>query len=124
MTEELGTNIKNAYKVNMIEILRVDEECVSSRIEYNMHWPLTRRNCSSKYEDGDRLENWGRREQQFIASVAEYGLQGPPSFHGILMLYILAIFFFIYRNNHDSDVMRQSRNRGGNGGDRVMILES
>ena len=62
MTEELRTKIKNAYKVNMVEILRVNEECVSSQIECNLHW-LTRRDCRSKYEDGDRLENWGRREQ-------------------------------------------------------------
>jgi hypothetical protein len=30
MTEELRTKMKNAYKVSMVEILQVNEECVSS----------------------------------------------------------------------------------------------
>ena len=55
MTEELSARKKNAYKVNIVGILRVDEEYFISLIECSLHG-LTRRYCSSTFEDGDRLK--------------------------------------------------------------------
>ena len=51
MTEELSASLKNAYKVNIVEILRVDEECFVRQFAWTY---------SQRYFDMRRVETGSR----------------------------------------------------------------
>ena len=93
MTEELSARTKNAYRMSIVEILRVNEECVSSRIEYNLHG-LTRRDRRSKNTRKETGSRFGDEESNNLCHLL------PSACSKVIrvsMAYLYNFSFFSYQ---------------------------